>query len=125
MGKCPFPEHHGPDGGPGLLLPLGVAVAAVALCAGVITSIIHILSIVITFTGIAALAVGGGWVWWRFTHRAVPVWRQTEITQQQRPAGRQLPYQQQPELEQGGIHQHVHLHGSDAVSEYYRRRTGA
>ena len=49
--------------------PLIIAVGAVALLAPLVGVIIHVIALVLTFTGIAALAAGGGWVWWRLAHR--------------------------------------------------------
>ncbi len=65
---CDFPEHHGSAGG-GPPWALIIAVGAVALLAPVVGVIIHVIALVLTFTGIAALAAGGGWVWWRLAHR--------------------------------------------------------
>jgi hypothetical protein len=68
VGNCPFPEHHQSSGW-GSWWPLVVAIGAVALLAPLVNVIINVIALVLTFTGIAALAAGGGWVWWRLAHR--------------------------------------------------------
>jgi hypothetical protein len=55
-----FSEHHGGGDG-GAWWPLVVAIGAVALLAPLVGVIIHVIALVLTFTGIAVLAVSGGW----------------------------------------------------------------
>jgi hypothetical protein len=112
---CDFPEHHGSDGGGAW--PLVVAVIVAALFASVIGTIIHILAMVLTFVGIAALAAGGGRLWWRLSHRPqrqVPVQYQPQMTPPRwgRPG---LPQDQPEAIGQGGQHLHIHLGGLSAA----------
>jgi hypothetical protein len=97
---CDFPEHHGSSGG-GPPWPLIFAVIAVALGSTVVGAIIHILSIALTFIGIAALAVGGGRLLWWLGHR------------QQR----QIPVQYQPQMSQP--------RGGQGCRRTSRRRSGS
>lgn len=117
MGNCPFPEHHGSGGG-GAWWPLGVAIGAVALLAPLVGVIIHVIALVLTFVGIAALAAGGGWVWWRLAHRQPrELAYRPQMTQVQPRWGRAaLPRDQPQTIEQsGGMHVHHHWHGVSAA----------
>ena len=105
---CDFPEHHGSGGG---INPVAVmvVVAAAALLAGVITAIIHIVAMALTFIGLGAVAAGV---------IAVPVWLRRRRAL---PQGRYVPWiqptpqpgqfgaQQPPAGLDGGQHLHIHL----------------
>jgi hypothetical protein len=117
---CDFPEHHGSGGGS--WWPLVVAVIVAALFASVIGTVIHILAMVMTFVGIAALASGGGWLWWRLSHRPQ---RQLQMQYQPQMTSRWgrpgLPQDQAQPIEQ---HVHHHWHGISAedVAAVVRRQ---
>lgn len=109
MTGCNFPQHHSSGGG-GAWWPLVAAVIVAALFAPVIGAFIHVLSLVLTFTGMAAVAAGGGWVWWRVSHRQ-PRQLQTQYAPQMQaqPQRRGFQAPQQPAVGQGGQHLHIHL----------------
>jgi hypothetical protein len=107
---CDFPEHHGSSGG-GPPWALIIAVGAVALLAPLVGVIIHVIALVLTFTGIASLATGGGWVWWRLAHRQprqLAYRPQTQVSRWGRPG---LPQDPPDAIGQGGQHLHLHLGG--------------
>jgi hypothetical protein len=109
--NCPFPEHHS-SGGSGSWWPLAVAVIVAALFASVIGTIIHILATAMVFVGIAALAVGGGRLWWMLAHRPrreLPVQYRPQMTSRWGRPG--LPQDQPDAIGQGGQHLHLHLGG--------------
>jgi hypothetical protein len=129
--RCSWPEHHsgGTDTGTGgSWWPLGAAVIAAALLAPVIGVIVHVIALILTFVGIAAVASGGGVLWWRLSHRQP---RQLAYQQQpqvgRRRAGRELPQQPQPEL--APVQNNLHLHlpegmHPDQVAAILRRAAG-
>jgi hypothetical protein len=110
---CPWHEHHESGGG---FNPVAVAVvvAAAALAAGVITALIHIIAIALTFIGLGAVAAGV---------IAVPLWLRRGRERRAMMAGRYVPYtqpppqrhplgdQQPPASVDGGQHLHLHLGG--------------
>jgi hypothetical protein len=108
---CDFPEHHGSSGG-GPPWALIIAVCAVALLAPLVGVIIHVIALVLTFVGIASIAAGGGWAWWRITHRQ-PRQLVYQPQTQMAPGWGQpgLPQDQQQAIGQGGQHLHLHLGG--------------
>jgi hypothetical protein len=124
--RCGFPEHHsagGTDTGTGGSWgTLGVTVLVVVLLAPLIGVIMHVLALVATFVGIAALASGGGVLWWRLSHRqprqlrmqyrpqmAPPRWQQPRVEQQQQPAV---------------SGPHLHFHTAEAVEAFRRAVEG-
>jgi hypothetical protein len=128
---CKFPEHHGgggfDTGTGGSWWPLGVAVAAAALFAPVIGVFIHVLSLVLTFVGIAAIASGGGWLWWRLKHGRPQVAYRPQMTPVQSRWGRPvLPRDTPAAVGQGGQHLHINLAGAspEAVAEAMRQIRG-
>jgi hypothetical protein len=123
---CDFPEHHGSGGG--AWWPLIVAVIVAALFASVIGTVIHILALVLTFTGIAALAAAGGRLWWMLAHRPrreLPVQYRPQMTSRWGRPG--LPQDHQDAIGQGGQHLHINLAGAspEAVAEAMRQIRGA
>jgi hypothetical protein len=113
---CKWPEHHGGGGTDtgtgGSWVPLGAAVIAAALFAPLIGVIIHVLALVLTFVGIAAVASGGGVLWWRLAHRQPRQLAYRPQMQVQPRWGRPgLPQDQQDAIGQGGQHLHLHLGG--------------
>lgn len=130
---CRFPEHHSAGGidlgKGGAWWPLGVAVIAAALFARVIGEFIHVLSIVLTFTGMAAIAAGGGYValrWRLRQQRRLQVQYQPQMQPVRRGWGRQELPQQPPAVEQGGQHLHIHLGDMSAAekAEVFRQIRG-
>jgi hypothetical protein len=108
---CDFPEHHGSGGGFNSLA-VAVVVGAAALLAGVITAIIHIVAIALTFIGLGAVAAGV---------IAVPLWLRRGRERRAMMAGRYVPFMQPPPQRHqlggqqppagldGGQHLHLHL----------------
>jgi hypothetical protein len=108
---CDFPEHHGSGGG---FNPMAVVVvvAAAALLAGVITAIIHIVAMALTFIGLGAVVAGV---------IAVPLAVRRARDRRMLAQGRYVPWMQpQPPRQQfqdqqppaavgGGQHLHIHL----------------
>jgi hypothetical protein len=128
---CRFPEHHGGGGTDtgtgGSWVPLGAAVIAAALFAPLIGVIIHVLAMVLTFVGIAAVASGGGVLWWRLSHRQ-PRQLRTQYRPQMAPPGRPgLPQNapQPPPQVQAGPQLHLHLpENPAAIAEALRQIRG-
>jgi hypothetical protein len=110
---CDFPEHHGSGGG---FNPMAVVVvvAVAALAAGVITALIHIIAMALTFIGLGAVAAGV---------IAVPLWLRRGRERRAMMAGRYVPWMQPPQQRRqlgaqqppasvdGGQHLHLHLGG--------------
>jgi hypothetical protein len=106
---CDFPEHHGSGGG---FNPMAVVVvvAAAALLAGVITALIHIIAMALTFIGLGAVAAGV---------IAVPLWLRRGRERRAMMAGRYVPWMQptqqprqfgaQQQPVQAGPQLHLHL----------------
>jgi hypothetical protein len=116
---CKFPEHHGSSGGVdtgtgGSSWFLVATVIGVVLFASVIGTIIHVVSIALVFVGIAAIAVCGGRLWWRLSHRPareLPVAYRPQMRATRWPA---LPQDAPAELDRGQ-HLHIHLGGLSAA----------
>jgi hypothetical protein len=114
---CDFPEHHGSGDGFNPMAVVVVVVAA-ALLAGVITALIHIVAVALTFIGLGAVAAGV---------IAVPLWlRRARERRAMMAAGRYVPFMQPAPRRQfgaqqpppasldGGQHLHLHLGGLSA-----------
>lgn len=111
---CDFPEHHGSGGG---INPVAVmvVVAVAALGAGVITALIHIIAMALTFIGLGAVVAGAV---------AVPLWLRRARARRALTRGRYVPWMQPPpQQQQFGAQQpppavqagpQLHLHLGDA-----------
>lgn len=108
--NCPYPEHHGSreDGSGWWLL---VAIAVAALASGVVSAVIHIVAVILTFVGIAVITAGCSWLWWRLNHR------QRHVCQHQAPPVQTMwgrpalpPEQQQAIVQPPSTAPQVHNH---------------
>jgi predicted NAD/FAD-dependent oxidoreductase len=126
--RCNFPQHHSAGSGVdlgkgGSWGTLGAAVIAAAVFAPLIGVIIHVLALVLTFVGIAAVASGSAWAWWRLSHR-----QPRELRMQYRPQMQASPRWQQPRVDQqqqaavGGPQ--FHFHTAEAVEAFRRAVEG-